>query len=167
MHFRHATLVSLALAVALLCTLLFAQGGEEKTAAPPPNTLDTRLLWNFYWQGTKRKNDVLELLDPKEARGRSLVITHLETRASASMRYQVIQHRRLAVQPGAKPAWKKEVRRGDAFSSTFITASTEWAGATYDSFTGMVFEKDTRPALEITLGNGDLWVYAEGYWSGP
>jgi len=167
---RYAFL-ALALGLALLVTMLFAQDdGEHKTTtAPPPGTIDTHLLWNFYFRGTRKKGDVLELaqLDGKESRGRSLVVTRIETRTPASMRFQVIEHRLVPAQPGAKPAWKKEVRRGDAFSADFITASTEWAGSSYDSFTGMLFSPNTRPALEITLGNGELCVYAEGYWSGP
>ena len=54
---------------------------------------------------------------------------------------------------------------GDGFSTGHIDSTSQWLGTGYFGTTGLKFDPGTRPALEVTLGGGEMWVYAEGYWS--
>ena len=146
-----------------------AQEKSKTTPKPLPNTIDVRLIWSFYFQGNKKKGEFIELerLDAKENRGRSLVITHLETRTDQSILFQLVEKRKKPSKGGRRSVWKKTVRRGDPFSADFRTSSSEYVGSRYSSFTGMRFDPDTRPAIELTRSSGEVCVYAEGYWSRP
>ena len=170
MRMRHVLWAGLALALGLLAGGRLARGEDPKTSAKRlPDTIDVDLIWNFYWEGQKKRGDILELarLDAKENAGKTLVITHLETRTPQSMRLQVVEHRKPRSKSGGKLKWKKTIRRGEAFSLEFITATSEYAGSAYASLIGMRFAPGTRPGIEITRGNGEIYVYAEGYWSRP
>jgi len=147
---------------------------ERKTTArptvqPPPTAIDVDLIWNFYYQGKKRKGDVVEFvqLDAPEHHGRTLVITHLDMRTRQSTRAQIVEYRKEKSRRAGRPVWKKMVRRGEAFSMGWQDSTSQWVASGFSSLVGMKFGPGTRPSLEITHGSGDIWVYAEGYWSSP
>lgn len=157
--------------VALACACLAigiasGQGGDE--GAPPPNTIDARKIWNFDWHGKLQRGKFLEFLQPDEGRGRFLVITQIELRVTRSTRVQVVEHRKgVRGREGQKARWRKTIRRGEGFSVGWIDSTSQWLATGYTGQTGMRFDPDTRPALEISHGGGEMWVYAEGYWSSP
>ncbi|MHC4550879.1 MAG: hypothetical protein ACYTEZ_19155 [Planctomycetota bacterium] len=171
MRLRLKILLGAALAVAGFVVWLAPAAAQEakSTTRPPPDTIDVRLIWNFYFDGEKKRGEFVELerLDAKQHAGRSLVITRLETRTAQGVRLQVVEWRKKENMGGGKPAWDKTVRRGDPFSADFLTQSTEFAGSRYVSETGMRFDPGTRPTIEVTRGSGRILVHAEGYWSRP
>ena len=155
-----------AAAVALLWQSAVGQEETKSTADPIPGRYDQRLIWNFHFRGKKRRGEVLELVKPEEMVGRTLVITKLELRMRQSTRLQVIEHQKIGERRG-KPIWKKRVRRSDLFSIGTIDSTSKWVVSDYSSLYGLKFEPGSRPAVEVTLGGGEMAIYAEGYWSRP
>jgi len=151
---------------------VIAQGSEEtKTSERKPGRLlrqpiYTDQMWNFHFEGKKRKGDILELAQPdaeRENEGRTLVITHLEIRMRQTMRLSVIEHQKIRHQ--GKDGWKKVLRRSELFSVGWLDGTTKYAVSQYKSDVGMKFGPKSRPSLQITQGGGDMAVYAEGYWA--
>ena len=156
---------SMVLAAACLAIGL-AWAEDEPAKRPPPDTIDADLIWNFNWHGKKQRGKFIEFIQEGEARGRSLVITQIELRVTRSTRVQVVEHRKgVRGREGGAATWRKAVRRGEGFSTGHIDSTSQWLGTGYFGTTGMKFDPGTRPALEVTLGGGEMWVYAEGYWS--
>jgi len=52
-----------------------------------------------------------------------------------------------------------EISVGD-FDST-----SKWVTSGFNTLVGMKFDPGTRPAIEVTQGSGEIWIYAEGYYS--
>ncbi|MHC4550781.1 MAG: hypothetical protein ACYTEZ_18635 [Planctomycetota bacterium] len=151
--------------------LPIASGDEAKTTADPVVRLPVGVaqIWNFHYHEKVRKGNFIELaqLDSQEARGRSLVITHLELRMRQSTRVQVVEHRKDArkVRRDGKPLWNKKVRRGEGFSLGLMDSTTKQISSGYSTLVGMKFDPGTRASIEVTQGSGPIWIYAEGYWS--
>ncbi len=141
----------------------------KTTAKPPPDVYDPNLLWNFHFEGKKKKGTFVELLTEKEARGRVLVITHMDLRIRQSTRVAVVEHRKVQRKKkfGGGKFWKKFLRRSELFSLGWRESSSQYTVSGFSLRAGMKFEADVRPALEITHGGGEMAVYAEGYWSRP
>jgi len=159
-----------ALAALVLVSVLGAQEERPPSVAPlPVPTVDTSLIWNFYYSGKRNKGDVIELaqLDDPSRGGKSLVITHIEICMPQSTRMELQEYRRDAEKKReGKLAWSKEVKRGEALTSTGVRDSTsQWLVASYSSLIGIVFDPGTRPSLEVTFGGGEIEVWAEGYWA--
>ncbi|MHC4341694.1 MAG: hypothetical protein ACYSX0_15965 [Planctomycetota bacterium] len=150
-----------------------AMGDETKSSAEPivrpPYALDAGVIWNFHHNNKVKRGEIIELakLDSKEADGRHLVITHLELRTRHHMQVQVVEHRKdkKRVQRNGKPHWNKKVRRGEGFSLGTLESTNRWIKSGYSTIIGMKFEPGTRPAIEVTQGAGEIWIYAEGYWA--
>ena len=142
---------------------------SKTTAKPPPDVYDPNLLWNFHFEGKKKKGDFVEFLTEKEARGRVLVITHMDLRIRQSTRVAVVEHRKVARKKkfGGGKFWKKFLRRSELFSLGWRESSSQYTVSGFSLRAGMKFEPDVRPSLEITHGGGEMAVYAEGYWSRP
>jgi hypothetical protein len=156
------------IAAVTLVSVLVAQDPPMSPGGVAPSAAG---IWNYHYAGRKRRGDVIELVqldDPKYG-GKSLVITHLEMRIPNSMRMELEEFRQdpEKKQRDGKPLWVRKVRRGDPFSAGILDSTSEWIIVNYDSNTGMVFEPGTRPSLELTLGGGELEVWAEGYWATP
>ena len=162
-------LIALICAAAIGLSLPDASGGEGTKTTTQWDRVDTSMIWNFHFEGKKRRGDFLELTEPKEARNRTLVITKLEMRMRQSTRIRVIEHTLLNEnkQQRGKAAWKMTVRRSDLFSLGKVESTSKWVASDYDSLTGLKFKPGARPALEITQGGGEMAIYAEGYWSRP
>jgi hypothetical protein len=152
-------------------TLVSVLGAQDAPSAPGARAPDASHIWNFHFEGKKKRGDVIELVqldDPKYS-GKALVITHLELRLSQSMRteLELFWQETDKKQRDGKPMWTRKVLRGEAFSAGFIDSTSEWIIVNYDSNTGIVFAPFTRPSIEITFGAGDMEVWAEGYWANP
>jgi hypothetical protein len=165
------TLGLAALGVVAAITLVSVLDAQDAPASPGAQAPAASQLWNYHYEGKKRRGDVIELaqLDDPKYGGKSLVITHLEMRIPNSMRIELEEFRQEPdkKQRDGKPAWARKVRRGAAFSAGFLDSTSEWIIVNYDSNTGIVFDAGTRPSLELTLGGGELEVWAEGYWAAP
>jgi hypothetical protein len=164
---NHFGLVALSLLVAIiLVSVLDAQDSPSAPAAPSASH-----LWNFHFAGKKRRGEVIELsqLDDPKHGGKALVITHLEMRIPNSMRIELAEFVQEPdkKQRDGKPMWARKVKRGDPFSTGLHDSTSEWIMVHYDSNTGIVFTPGSRPSLELTLGGGDLEIWAEGYWATP
>ena len=174
--------VPLLLAFALAVGLGFLLGGSPaaraqdttpEQAAPPPalpgvGVLDPDRIWNFHFDGKKRKGDFLELaaLDAPEHRGRVLVLTHLVMSLPHGTRVEVVEFHRDGAEEGQEKApWKKRVRRSEAFSAGWVDSTSKGVLTGQSSLVGLKFGPMTRPTLAITQGGGDIAVYAEGYWA--
>ena len=109
------------------------------------------------------------MLTEKEARGRVLVITHMDLRIRQSTRVAVVEHRKVQRKKkfGGGKFWKKFLRRSELFSLGWRESSSQYTVSGFSLRAGMKFEADVRPALKITQGGGEMAVYAEGYWSRP
>lgn len=161
--------------IALACSLIagfgswqVAVGQETKTVAEHPNTqIDTRNIFNFHFEGKKKRGEFIELTKPDEGKGRVLVITKLDVRMRQSTRFKVVEHEKIGETRKGKPKWKKRTRRSELFSVGQLEQYSKWLVVDYNSLHGMKFEKGMRPAIEISFGGGDMAVYAEGYWSHP
>ena len=161
------------IAALLVCLVaVMAQGSEEtKTSEPTPQpmlreSIQLDRMWSYHFEGKQRKGEILELARPDEmrrGRGRTLVITHLEIRMRQTMRLSVIEHERIRLK--GKDKWKKILRRSELFSMDRLDNTSKFMMSHYKSDVGMKFGHDSRPALEITQGGGDMAVYAEGYWA--
>jgi hypothetical protein len=143
----------------------------QDSAAPKMDAPSAAHLFNFHFEGKKRRGEVIELVqldDPKYG-GKALVITHLEMRIPQSMRAQLEEwwQEPNKKQRDGKPQWSKRVLRGDAFSTGLLDSTSEWIIINYDSRSGIVFAPATRPSIEINFGSGDLEVWADGYWATP
>jgi len=157
-----------AIVAVALVSVLDAQDSPASPAARMPSASQ---LWNFHFEGKKRRGDMIELVqldDPKYG-GKALVMTHLELRIPQSMRVQLWEYWQEPDkrQRDAKPQWARRVLRGEAFSAGKIDSTSDWIIVNYDSTTGIVFAPATRPSLELTFGGGNLEVWAEGYWTEP
>jgi len=165
------TLGLAALGVVAAITLVSVLDAQDAPASPGAQAPAASQLWNYHYQGKKRRGDVIELaqLDDPKYGGKALVITHLEMRIPNSMRIELEEFRQEPdkKQRDGKPAWARKVRRGAAFSAGFLDSTSEWIIVNYDSNTGIVFDAGTRPSLELTLGGGELEVWAEGHWAAP
>jgi hypothetical protein len=163
------TLGLAALGLVVAVTLVSVLDAQDSPSAPAtPSASD---IWNFHFTGKKRRGEVIELVqldDPKHG-GKALVITHLEMRIPNSMKIELAEFVQEPdkKQRDGKPAWARKVKRGDPFSAGFHDSTSEWLIVNYDSNTGIVFSPGSRPSLELTLGGGDLEVWAEGYWATP
>jgi len=153
-------------AIALLWQSAVGQEETRTTADPIPGRYDHRLIWNYHFHGKQKRGQVLELVKPDQGRGRTLVITKLELRMRQSTRVQVIEHQKLGERRG-KPVWKKTIRRSELFSIGAMDSTSKWVVSDYGSLHGLKFAPGSRPAIEVTLGGGEMAVYAEGYWSRP
>jgi len=162
-------LIAFLCAAAIGLSLPDASGGEGSKTTTQWDKVDTSMIWNFHFEGKKRKGDFLELTEPKEGRNRTLVITKLEMRMRQSTRIRVIEHNQSEdkVTRRGKPLWTKTVRRSELFSLGKVESTSKWVQSDYDSLTGIKFKPGARPALEITQGGGEMAIYAEGYWSRP
>ncbi len=160
-----------ALAALVLVSVLGAQEERPSVAPLPARMTDASLIWNFYYTGKRNKGDVIELvqLDDPSCSGKALVITHIEICMPQSTRMELQEYRKDPEKKReGKLAWSKEVRRGEALTSTgFRDSTSQWLLAGYGSLTGIVFDPGTRPSLEVTFGGGDVEVWAEGYWATP
>ena len=159
-------LTAMACCVAIGFGAVVATGGEETKSTAQFDKIDTSMIWNFHYEGKKKKGSILELTKPKDAKNRTLVITKLELRMRQSTRVRLIEHNPLGERRGKK-LWKKVVRRSELFSLGKIESTSKWVVADYDSLMGIKFNPGARPSLELTQGGGDIAVYAEGYWSRP
>jgi hypothetical protein len=162
---RSAALFALSTGVVLAAVFGIATAQDTKTTAEPMpgrGGLDHALVWNFHFEGKKKNGEFVELLTPEEGKQRSLVITHLEIRVRQSTQVAVVEHRKVKRQ--GKEVWEKAVRRSELFSLGTLDSTTQYIASGFDSTIGMRFDADTRPALEVTLGGGEMAVYAEGYW---
>lgn len=168
---RHGFGLASLVALGLVLGIAFSQDPapkETKTAEKPPRPdpvlrppLDTERMWSFHFEGKKQRGSFLELARPDEenkGKGRRLVITLLEAGQQQGMRWQLVQHKK------APRSWKKSVRRSQWFSLGRIDDQTKFMRNRYFSNIGMRFDRDTRPAIEVTQGSGTMVVYAEGYW---
>ena len=162
------------LAVALAGFFLFhtvSGQDESKTTAKPkspaPEVMDPSRVWNFHFEGKKRRGEFIEFLEAGESRGRTLMITHLELRVRTSTRAALIEHYQVARKKknGGGMMWRKRLRRSELFSLGWPEATTQYMASGYGSLVGMKFDAANRPAIEITFGGGMMAVYAEGYWS--
>ncbi len=165
------TLGLVALGTVAAVTLVSVLSAQDTPATPGAQAPSASGIWNYHYEGKKRRGDVIELVqldDPKYS-GKALVITHLEMRLPQSMRIELEEFRQEPdkKQRDGKPAWARKVRRGAAFSAGFLDSTSEWIIVNYDSNTGIVFDAGTRPSLELTLGGGELEIWAEGYWATP
>jgi len=135
---------------------------SEKRAPTLREAVDTDRIWSFHFEGSKQKGEFLELARPDkeaEGEGRTLVITHLEVRQRQTMRWRFVEHRKEG------SSWKKIMRRSELFSLGWLDGTTKYMASGYSSFVGMKFGPESRPAIEIRQGSGDMAVYAEGYWA--
>ena len=147
--------MSRALLIALVCCVIAGFGGwqvatgqETKTVAEQPNTqIDTRNIFNFHFEGKKKRGDIIELTKPDEGRGRVLVITKLDVRMRQSTRFKVIEHEKIGEKRNGKSKWKKRLRRSELFSHGQIESASKWIVVDYTSLHGMKFEKGMRPSL--------------------
>jgi hypothetical protein len=165
------TLGILALGTVAAVTLVSVLAAQDAPVAPGGPVPSASGIWNFHFAGKKRRGDVIELVqldDPKYS-GKALVLTHLEMRIPNSMRIELEEFRQDPdkKQRDGKPFWTRNVRRGWAFGTGILDSTSEWIMVNYDSNTGMVFDPGTRPSVELTLGSGDLEIWAEGYWATP
>lgn len=145
-----------------------AGGTEPQAALPGIGVLEPDRIWNFHFEGAKRRGDFLELaaLDADEHRGQVLVMTHLAMSLPHSTRLQVVEFHREGDDDGKrKTPWKKRVRRSEAFSLGWMDSTSKDILAGQSSLVGLKFEPGTRPTLEVTQGGGDIAIYAEGYWA--
>lgn len=155
------------IAFALLVCSLFLLGnvsGQEEaksTARPVRNIVDPDMIWNFHFEGKKKRGQFIEFLSAHEARGRTLMITHFELRTRTSTRVAIVEHRKVGTR------FKKYIRRSELFSLGWPEATTQYVASGFSTLIGMKFGPRTRPAIEVTLGGGNMAVYAEGYWSRP
>jgi hypothetical protein len=156
---------------ALVAIVLVSALDAEDTPASSPGFPSASRIWNFHFAGKKKRGDVIELaqLDDPKYGGKALVITHLEMRLSPSVRVQLQEHWQEVDKKGrdGKPLWGRRVIRDEAFSAGVIDSTTEWVIVHYDSNTGIVLAPATRPSLEVSFGNGDVEIWAEGYWAAP
>ncbi len=160
--------IAIALFVCGLLLLGNVSGQEEakSTTQPVRNTVDPNMIWNFQFEGKKRRGQFIELLRADEARGRALMITHLELRTRTSTRLAIVEHRKVG-KKRKDGGFKKYIRRSELFSLGWPEATTQYVASGFSTLIGMKFEAGTRPAIEVTLGGGNMAVYAEGYWSRP
>jgi len=165
------TLGILALGTIAAVTLVSVLSAQDAPVAPGSAGPSVSGIWNFRYAGKKRRGDVIEMAqldDPKHS-GKALVITHLEMRIPNSVRIELEEFRQDGdkKQRDGKPLWARKVRRSDAFSVGILDSTSEWIMVNYDSHTGIVFDPGTRPSLELTLGTGNVEIWAEGYWATP
>ena len=172
----------LRLGIAAVCVLSGVFGllmggasGEDgrKTSSDPGagslHHLHHDQIFNFHYHEKVKRGEFIELaqLDSQENRGRTLVITNLELRMRQSTRVQVVEHRKDKTKKrrDGKPFWNKTVRRGDGFSVGDFDSTTKWVKSGFNTLVGMKFDPGTRPSIEVTQGSGEIWIYAEGYYS--
>jgi hypothetical protein len=162
----------LALGAVAAVALVSVLGAQETPSSPGMQPKPSAsALWNFHFLGKKRRGDVVELIqldDPKFS-GKALVMTHLEMRMPQSIRLELTEYWQEPdkKQRDGKPAWARKPVRSDRFSAGVLDSTSEWLIANYDSNTGIVFDANTRPSLEVTFGSGDIEIWAEGYWATP
>ena len=71
--------IALALLVCGLLLLGNVWGQEAKsTSRPLPNIVDPDMVWNFHFEGKKKRGQFIEFLSADEARGRTLMISYLD-----------------------------------------------------------------------------------------
>lgn len=165
------TLGLAALGAVAAITLVSVLDAQDAPASPGAQAPSASRIWNFHFAGKKRRGDVIEMAqldDPKHG-GKALVVTHLEMRIPNSMKIELEEFRQEPdkKQRDGKPAWARKVRRGYPFSAGILDSTSEWIIVNYDSNTGILFDPGTRPSLELTLGSGELEIWAEGYWANP
>jgi hypothetical protein len=165
------TLGLLAIGALAAFTLVSVLGAQDSPASPSTPVPSASHLWNYHFVGKKKRGDVIELVqldDPKYG-GKALVVTHLEMRLPQSMRVDIEEfwQEPAKKQRDGKPFWERRVLRGSALNSGFLDSTSEWVIVNYDSRAGIVFAPNTRPSIELTLGSGELEIWAEGYWATP
>jgi len=165
------TLGLLVLGALVAVPLVSVLDAQDAPGSPHAQSPSASQIWNFHFEGKKKRGDVIELaqLDDPKYGGKALVITHLEMRIPQSMRFEVEEFWQEPdkKQRDGKPAWARRVLRGSAFSAGILDSTSEWIIVNYDSNTGIVFAPATRPSIELTFGNGELEIWAEGYWAAP